>query len=197
MISQELLTALDDVLQAGSSAVAYLRSKVQDPALTNVVSQAELMMTSVRTADRTEGMMPQIVSTAKAAADQLVGVANQVGETGLAQDLKARASKLSSVSWLTIIGLAAGAFAIYYLWFRNKKAKALAVFEAPDPVDERPRLQGMSRALGSFKSLGSTRKLGGCRPALGSGGKKYQFEPESSLEGYRRKPRRSTSRSSR
>lgn len=185
-ISQEFLAALDDLLQAGAAASGALRAKLQDSdPLASVVTSAASTISILSGSQRTDQSLPGLASSAASAVSQLVAVAQKIGDSQTVSDLSARLSRakaagIGGMSWLTIIGLAAGAAAIYYLWWNHKKKKALAAFEYPDPVEDdvRPRLKGMSKTLGRFRA--GPRSMG----RLGSG-KKYEFEPEIRLEGHR------------
>jgi len=82
----------------------------------------------------------------------------------------------STIPWMTIIGVSAGAVAIWYLWKQSQKKKPLDAFEYPEPEgDNAPRLRGMSRALSHFKgSSGCSKRMGShshssCNPACGPG----------------------------
>lgn len=97
--------------------------------------------------------------------------------------------------WLTYLGLGAGAIALYFVWQNYTKTKKLGVIDRPDAEEEeiRPRLKNMGRTLGHFKgrSGSSCRPMGrGPAKRRGLGGtEKYEFEPESRLEGFRGKRR--------
>jgi hypothetical protein len=101
------------------------------------------------------------------------------------------------MSMLTLIGLGAGAIALYFIWKNYSKKRVLDVSEYPEPEDNvRPRLHSMSQALGAFR--GSTfkgrsprRRSMGCSGRPRGMGDKYEFEPEIRLEGYRRHKARS------
>lgn len=99
-------------------------------------------------------------------------------------------------NWLTIIGLAGGAVALYFIWKHYQKEQVDEIIR-PDPDEQRHQLRGMSRALGSFRRLGQPKSCAGPRVGrmgrLGAGpSSKYEFEPETRLEGYRRKARRAS-----
>jgi len=118
------------------------------------------------------------------------------------------------MSMLTLIGLGAGAIALYFIWKNySGKKRVLDVSEYPEPDDDtRPRLHNMSQALGAFRGGSGCKKLGShssCSPPCGPGklcvkvgGRptcatkysssrsrgmgRYEFEPEIRLEGYRK-----------
>ncbi len=94
--------------------------------------------------------------------------------------------------WLTIIGIGAGAVALYFVWKNYKKTKKLDSYDYPDPDNDiRPRIKAMAHSMGR---LGGAHKLGtGCgkrRSLNGFGDDKYEFEPEVRLEGFKRKKAR-------
>lgn len=213
-ISQELIAALDDLIQVGAQASASLREAVERLAgprtwERNSIDVAMGTLGSVKTAVRTEATMPSLITSARDAVVKLQDVAQRMNETDLAGTLKMKVEAFSAqmkasglgTPWLTILGIGAGAIAAWYLWKEYSKKKQVASFEYPEPeVDDiRPRLRGMGKALGSFAKYG---KLGAnsssCRP-LGRGKRlgrmgaadKYEFEPETRLEGFRGKRRRS------
>ncbi len=88
--------------------------------------------------------------------------------------------------WLTIIGLGAGAVAIYLVWNHYTATKKLGEVERPEPVDIRHRLRGYSKSLGRLKPAAMGNR--GCK-RLGRGrlgdADDYEFEPEIRLEGHR------------
>lgn len=99
------------------------------------------------------------------------------------------------MSMLTWLGLGAGAVALYLLWKNYTKTKKLDAVDYPESdEDNGGRLHNMSRALGHFrggsKSFKGARKFGSCSNGLPSP-RKYQFEPETRLEGYRKLKSRS------
>lgn len=105
--------------------------------------------------------------------------------------LAAQGVVIAGPNWLTIIGLAGGAVALYFIWKHYKKDK-VSEFNRPDPFEQRHQLRGMGKALGSFTRMGSAKSCGPQRMGrFGQQEKKYEFEPERRLEGYRRKARRS------
>jgi len=82
----------------------------------------------------------------------------------------------STIPWMTIIGISAGAVAVWYLWKQSQKKKPLDAFEYPEPEDDiAPRLRGMSAALSHFKGgSGCGKRMGShshssCNPACGPG----------------------------
>lgn len=92
-------------------------------------------------------------------------------------------------NWLTIIGVVGGAVAVYFIW-KHYQTDKVDSFERPDPLEQRHQLRGMGRALGSFRRMGaSSQRCPGPR-RMGRLGK-YEFEPETRLEGYRKKRRAS------
>ena len=208
MITQELIAALDDLIQSGAKASAALRSLLErggssDPRVRpslEAVDAADHVITNVRTAARDEQSMPILLNSARDAVTRLQKVAVDVGNSDLANSLALKvqtfsahmkASGLGGTSWLTVIGLGAGLVAAYYVWQNYSKTKKIDSFVYPDDDDDvRPMLQGMSKSLGKFSKFGGST----CGPKLGrSGGarrlgglsKKYEFEPESRLEGHR------------
>lgn len=210
MITQELVAALDDLIQAGASASASLRSAIDQMAgprtwESNSLDEAMGTLNTVKTAARTEQSMPTIISSARDAAIKLQQVAQRVGNSELAAALGVKVEAFKAhmkaaglgTPWLTIIGLGAGAIAAYYFWKSYTKKKSIASFEYPEPEvdDRRPKLMGLAKSLGRFRGA----------PALGCGkqkrrsmagvGEKYEFEPETRLEGFR-KPKRGGSRRS-
>jgi len=87
--------------------------------------------------------------------------------------------------WLTVLGLAGGAVALYFVWQNYNKTRKIDGMEYPDVTeDNAPRLRGMSQTLGRFRGSSGCRRLGAAPP------EKYEFEPESRLEGYRGNKRR-------
>ena len=90
--------------------------------------------------------------------------------------------------WLTYLGLAAGAVAIYFVWssYQTKKLGEIVRPEIDD--DFRPRLRGFSKSLGRFAAGPSSRGLECMVP------RRHKFEPEARLEGHRgiRRHKRST-----
>lgn len=119
--------------------------------------------------------------------EQAAAAANSLQQTNPA----ALQQMAGGMSWLTIIGLGAGAFAVYLVWSHYSKTKKLGEVEQPEP-DSRHQLRGFTKSLARFKG-----RPAGCRP-LGRGGRglgrarglgdteKYEFEPEIRLEGLRR-----------
>lgn len=211
-ITQELIASLDDLLQAGAQASASLRSALEqavqsgpNPSIIQMLTTLGLqqkVISDIRASERTEQTVPQLLSAARAAVDKLSGIAGAIGDSTLANALKMRIQSMSAkmqeagistTPWLTILGIGAGAAAVYFLWRHFRKKKALASFEYPDPVDDvGPKVRQMGRSLGAFRGAS------GCKPQarkgrrlgrLGDAEGKYQFEPESSLEGYRSKHR--------
>jgi len=94
-------------------------------------------------------------------------------------------------SWSTILLVVGAAVAGYLIWKNYQSPKQVSSAEYPDP----DRLRGMGKALGALGGRRSMGRLGSCRPR-GMGqppSTKYEFEPESRLEGYRRRrPAKST-----
>lgn len=208
MITPELIAALDDLIQAGARASSALRSRLEQlvqgnpaamPSLNQVAVSAGVLQ-QVQSAERTEQSVPQLIVHARDAVKRLGIIADQIGDSDLAQSLNARVSAISQqmqaagvgTNWLTVLGLGAAAVAAYMLWQHYGK-RAVATFSRPEPVDSdlRPQVRGMRRALNSFSNYRP--RLSGCNnPRMGRFGatEKYEFEPESRLEGYRRKARR-------
>ncbi len=199
MITQELIAALDDLLQAGAQASAKLRNAIEQMAgprtwERDAVSSSAGVIDGVRAGERNEQTIPQMLTQARDAVSRLSDVAQRIGDTALAEALKMRVSTISAqmqaagigIPWLTILGIGAGAVAAYYLWRHFKKKKALAVFESPEEPDVRPRVRQMGRSLGAFRKFGGS----SCKPQLGRSGRrlggteKYEFEPEVRLEGH-------------
>lgn len=87
-----------------------------------------------------------------------------------------------ATNWLTWLGLAGGAVALYFIWQNYQKPKQISAHDYPEP-DPRDRVRRMGQAL--RHSLSGARRLGRLRDA-DAGGDKYEFEPETRLEGYRR-----------
>ncbi len=209
MITQELIAALDDLLQAGAQASASLRAAIENLAgprswETGAVNSAENILNSVKTAARTEQSMPTLIASTRDAAVKLQQVAGRVGDAALESALGLRIQTFTAhmkasglgTPWLTILGIGAGAIAAWYFWKEYTKKTKIASFEEPEsePRDDiRPRLKGMGRALGSFRAAPPCRQLGRGKRTLGGFGKagKYEFEPETRLEGFRGKRRRS------
>ncbi len=206
MISQELIAALDDLIQAGAQASAALREtleRMSGPAgQMNAVAAAQGVIDNVKSAVRTEQTMPTLITAARDAVEKLQNVAHSIGSSDLAGALRTKVDAFTAqmkasglgTPWLTIIGLGAGAIAAWYFWKQYNKKKSIASFEYPEPDadDIRPRLRGMSKSLGalrsSFGAPSSCRQLGRGK-RLGNA-EKYEFEPESRLEGLRGSRRR-------
>ena len=128
--------------------------------------QLQLLKTNLIAA----GLLP-----ANATDDQAVSAANQLHQN----DPDTLQKMLgSSPSWMTILGLGAGALAIYLVWSHYLKARRLGEVSYPDPVDTRHQLRGFSKSLGKFAGRS------GCR-SRSLGGAEYEFEPEVRLEGHR------------
>ncbi len=70
------------------------------------------------------------------------------------------------------------------MWKNYTKTKKLDVSEYPDPLENGPRLRMMSGALGHLG--GSQKRMAGCR-GFGKHEKKYEFEPERRLEGFKKR----------
>ena len=211
MISQNFVAALDDLLQVGAQASASLRATLEQKdgagsPLGNVVDSAAAAIANAGQAQRTEQTVPALANAVATAVAQLVSVAQKIGDTELAQSLNAhlqsaRASGIGGLPWLTILGVGAGAIAVYYAWRYYTRPRKLGTIERPELPDNRGRLQGMRKSLGRFKasSLGSCRgrSLGHKsfgRGRLGAPPEKYEFEPEIRLEGYRRRLRKGARR---
>lgn len=101
-------------------------------------------------------------------------------------------------NWLTIIGFVGGAAAIYFIW-KHYQTEKIDARDYPDPSEQRHQLRGISKALGALRLNGGSRsscaspsRMG--RAKLGSFPYKrqssYEFEPETRLEGYRRRKAR-------
>ncbi len=198
-ITQELVAALDDLIQVGAQASASIRELVDRLSAPDQASLDVAMGTlnSVKTSVRTEQSMPTLITSARDAVSKLQDLAGRVGDSQLAGALKVKVEAFSSqmkasgmgFPWMTVLGVGAGAIAAYYLWKSYSKPKKIASFEYPDSdaSDIRPKLQGISRALGRFRS--APQKKSSCRPRLGAADK-YEFEPETRLEGIHRGSRR-------
>ncbi len=196
-MSPEVIRALDDLVQAAATASSSLRAMlVGDPnvseaprssewlaahqAAVGLIDSAQQMLSSVDVQAATDAT----VATVRAAVAKLVQAANTIGDSATAQSLTARLQALPGTNWLTILGLAAGALAIYMLWQNYGKTKKLGEIIRSEPEDIRPRLRSMGKSLGSLGRLSKYRfepesRLEGHR--LG----KYRFEPESKFEGHR------------
>lgn len=118
--------------------------------------------------------------------EQAAAAANSLQQTN-----PALLQQMAGTSWLTIIGLGAGALAVYLVWSHYSKTKKLGEVEQPEP-DSRHQLRGFNKSLSRFRgsSAGSCRALGrggrGLGRARGLGDGEYEFEPEIRLEGMRR-----------
>jgi len=208
MITSELIASLDELLQAGTQASISLHERISRMVAENpqiqkylgIIAAQQSVLTTIRQAQRTEQTIPQILSQARDVAKRLSDIAQLIGESTLANALLMRVQSINAqmkaagvgTSWLTILGLGAGAAAVYYLWRHFRKKKALAVFEAPEPDLMRPRINGLKKSLGRLRSYGAPapcRQLGRTKRRLGDG-EKYEFEPESRLEGHRGSRRR-------
>lgn len=202
MVTAELVAALDDLIQAGAQASASLRSKLEQvigsnpqalPTL-NQVAISQGVLGQVRDAPRTEQTVPQLLLKARDAVDRLSTIANQVGESSLANALKMRSQAITSqmqaagvgTPWLTIMGVTAGVIAAYYLWKHFNKPKAMGTIEYPDD-DVAPRVRQMGKVLGAFRGRASRSS---CRKPKALGSAEYEFEPEQRLEGIHRGKRR-------
>ncbi len=207
MITQELVSALDDLLQAGAQASAKLRAALealassrsatgQEQGRLNVVAAAQQVLDAVRVGTRTEQTVPQMLSQVRSAVSKLSNVATAVGDSTLANALKMRVQGITTqmkaagvgTPWLTILGLGAGAAALYYLW-RHFSKTSLGSIERPDDepqIGPRVRMMGMTKSLGAFRSAPPCRQLGrGKRLGRMGAAEKYEFEPEVRLEGHR------------
>ncbi len=205
MITQELIAAFDDLLQAGAQASAALRATIEQMAgprtwETGAVDSAQGVIDSARAAARTEQSMPSLITGARDAVAKLQQVAGRVGDAALESSLGMKVQAFSAQMkasglgppWLTILGIGAGAIAAWYFWKEYTKKKRIASFEYPEPQDDvRPRLKGLSKSLGSFRAAAPCRQLGRGKRRLGGLEEKYEFEPESRLEGLRGQRRRS------
>jgi hypothetical protein len=90
-------------------------------------------------------------------------------------------------SWLTIIGLVGGAIAVYFIWQHYQEDKLVDAHDYPEPRDTRMHLRGVRSALGT---LAPRKRVAGCgskRMGRLGAAEKYEFEPETRLEGYRRR----------
>lgn len=95
----------------------------------------------------------------------------------------------TGMSWMTIIGLVGGAVAIYFIW-KHYQTEQVDARDYPEPEDTRHRIRSMGKALGALRmSSGRTQRCGARR--MGAPPERYEFEPESRLEGYRRRKARS------
>lgn len=173
------LEALDDLVKFASNALSHLRAAAQranDPEAIGVADQVRSVLAA-----------PQTPDMVKAAYDQLIRLATRLKDSDAASQLreKLKASGLGT-NWLTILGLGAGAVAAYFLYQHYFGDRKVFSIHRPEPEDPRPRLKGMSRALGSFQRLGS-RRLGAGPRRMNGVTEKYEFEPEIRLEGLRNK----------
>lgn len=190
MITQEqfvaLVATLDGLIQAGLQAAKALdRGRSSDPRVTT----AAAALTGVGSAPRSEQSLPGLVSAAQKALAQLRDVAVAVGDSQLAASLTARVQATRvGTPWLTVLGVGAGAVALYYLWRYYSKTRQVASFERPELEDPAPRIRRMGRSLGALRGQPSCRQLGRGTRGLGTPPRmKYEFEPEIRLEGYRRR----------
>lgn len=109
--------------------------------------------------------------------------AQQANPAGLEQMLKAGGYPVG-LPWLTIIGVGAGALAVYFIWKNYSSTKKLNAMDYPEPEESSgDRIRMMGSSLAHLK--GGGKKL--CGPKRLGGHKKYEFEPETRLEGYRKK----------
>lgn len=207
-ITQELVAALDDLLQAGARASSTLRSALEQIAGPRsweheTIDSAQGVISSVRTASRTEQTLPMLVTSARDAVAKLQVVAGRIGQSDLASALKLKVDTFSAqmkaaglgTPWLTILGLGAGAVAAYFLWKQYSKKRRIASFVRPDndASDTSDRVRMMGRSLGAFRAKAPCRQLGrGKRLGRMGAAEKYEFEPEIRLEGINRGSRRST-----
>ncbi len=182
------LEALDDLIQAGATASKALRRAVSDPALMATLDAAQNDLSRV-------GRDNLLVASTlvKSALNSLISVANKVGDTGVAQTLSAKMQAAGlGTNWFVILGLGAGAVALYFLWQHYYGRKSIMTLDRADPEpkrDLRPQIRGMHKALGSFSALAPSRRLGSGPRRFGAATDKYEFEPEIRLEGMRRKAR--------
>lgn len=90
-------------------------------------------------------------------------------------------------NWLVLLGLAGGAVAVYFIWKHYQKEQ-VGTLSYPDPAYSRHQMRDMGKALGAFR-MGNSGKCSTCGPRIGRLGshKKYQFEPETRLEGIRKR----------
>lgn len=127
--------------------------------------------------------------------DHLVIVQNADGTYATQTMRNAQLMSASTIPWLTIIGVAAGAVALYLVWKNSQKTKKLDAMDYPDEDEDRtaPRLHNMSKALGHFRGQSfkgrSFKGRSGCAPRMAGahGKRKYEFEPEIRLEGYKKR----------
>lgn len=96
-------------------------------------------------------------------------------------------------NWMTIIGVVGGAVAIYFIWKHYQAEKVVDAYDYPEPQqDTRHRIRSMGKALGALRLGSGSSRFGRCGPRrMGAPPEKYEFEPESRLEGYRRRKARS------
>lgn len=179
----EAQTALDSLLQAGQQAAGALIVKATSGLNLqqgSLVGLAQLTLSQLVGAPKT----PDTAQKAQTAVGQLSSAATAMGDTQtagyLSQQLQAFKATLQANGvaggppWLTIIGLGAGAVAVYLLWQHySGKKKVFDAMSYPDPKPIGPRLKMMGASLGSFRKFGDPEK--------------YEFEPELRLEGYRKR----------
>ena len=212
MITAELIAALDDIIQAGAQASAKIRAALEHMAgtrsatgkearLIGVVSAQQGILEGARAAARTEQTVPQLLTQARDAVSKISDVAAAMGDSTLANSLKMRVQSISTqmkaagvgMPWLTILGVGAGAVALYYLWKSYSKTRKIASFVTPDPEPQiGPRVRMMGKSLSAFRAAPPCRQLG--RGKRLGGVEKYEFEPETRLEGIQRGSRRRTRR---
>ena len=207
-ISQELIAALDDLIQVGAQASAALRSayevRVQtDPTVLpqlNAVAVAQGVLSSIKIAARTEQSIPVLVQNARDAVAKLASLAGAAGDAALASSLGLKVQAMSAqmkadglgTPWMWILGIGAVGIIGYFAWQRYSKKRTIASFEYPDSAAEdlRPKLQGLGRALGRLGGASCRQRQLGRGPkrrkSLGAGPSKYEFEPETRLEGIQR-----------
>jgi hypothetical protein len=103
----------------------------------------------------------------------------------------------TGLNWLTIIGVAGGAVALYFIWRHYNHTEQIDAREYPDPQHQ---MRGIRGALGTLR-MGGQRGCGSRMGRLGASQSaprafpyrrqvKYEFEPEVRLEGYRRRKAR-------
>ncbi len=130
------------------------------------------------------------------ATDEQVQAAAAAAQKSNPDAFNALLAKGTGPSMLTIIGIGAGLVAAWFLWKNYSKTKKVDAIDYPEPEDELgPRLHNMSKSLGAFRSSSfkGARRMSGCRNrSLGAHApRKYEFEPEIRLEGYRKQKSRS------
>ncbi len=129
--------------------------------------------------------------------DEIIRIATQMHASGPAGQEQLSSMMAPGLPWLTILGLGAGALAIYLVWSHYRTNK-LGEIERPEPPDARHQLRGFSKSLGKFASGPSSRSLAACRARTkrrrSLGDADYEFEPEIRLEGHRGSSRKGARR---